>query len=129
MDNRPYPDEIHPLFRDFLDAQHEGRLRVRRCTTCDRIQWPPRELCGTCRHPDFAPYEVEPEGTVYTFTVVHRAFHPWFTTPYGVAVVALPDGIRLTGLFEPVDELACDLEVRGELRDLGGHPGLVWTPR
>jgi uncharacterized protein len=124
---RPFPGEIHPLFRDFVDAQGAGRLVVRRCTGCEHVQWPPREFCGRCRGTEFTPHEVEPSGVVYTFTVVHRAFHPWFAdrVPYGVAVVELGDGIRLTGLFEPVDQLACGVAVRGQV----DADGLMWTPR
>jgi uncharacterized OB-fold protein len=127
---RPFPSEVHPLFREFVAGLDRGVLVVGRCAGCGRVQWPPRSLCGSCRGGDFEPYEIEPAGTVYTFTVVHRAFHPWFAerVPYGVAVVDVADSLRLTGLFEPVDALRCGLDVRGEVREFGGQPGLLWTP-
>jgi len=128
---RPFPSAVDPLFREFVAGLDRGVLTVRRCAACARVQWPPRSLCGTCRAGEFEPHEVEPAGVVYTYTVVHRAFHPWFAerVPYGVAVVDVADSVRLTGLFEPAGALRCGLDVRGEIRELGGHPGLLWTPR
>jgi hypothetical protein len=41
-------------------------------------------------------------GTVYSFTVVHRAPHPAFVTPYVVAIVTLDEG------FEMLANLACE---------------------
>jgi hypothetical protein len=40
---------------------------------------------------------VSGRGTVHTYTVVHRAFHPWFVerVPYVVALVDLDEGPRL----------------------------------
>ncbi|WP_376707648.1 Zn-ribbon domain-containing OB-fold protein [Nocardioides alcanivorans] len=71
-----------------------GSVVVRRCRACDTVQWPPRPTCGTCHQTAFASHPVDPVGTVHTFSVVHRAFHPWFADrlPYGVAVVDVSGG-------------------------------------
>jgi hypothetical protein len=130
--SRPCPPATDPGYEDFVAGLAEGRLVARRCVNCGTTQWPPRPLCGTCRSDVFEPLPVEPVGTVYTFTVVHRAFHPWFAerVPYGVAVVETDAGVRFTGLFDPecLGELAVGVRVEGELGDLGGHPGVLWRP-
>lgn len=128
---RPFPSEVHPLFREFVAGQERGVLLVPRCVRCADVQWPPRSLCKACWGDEFECHEIEPIGVVYTFTLVHRAFHPWFAdrVPYGVAVAELADSVRLTGLFEPLERIRCGLAVRGEIQDLGRHPGLMWTPR
>lgn len=41
-------------------------------------------------------------GTVYSFTIVHRAPHPAFATPYVVAIVTLDEG------FEMLANLECE---------------------
>jgi hypothetical protein len=128
--SRPYPVTVDPGYEDFVAAQADGRLVARRCGNCGTAQWPPRPLCAGCHSDVFEPLPVEPVGSVYTFTVVHRAFHPWFAerVPYGVAVVETDAGIRFMGLFDPahLDELAVGLRVVGEVADLGGHPGVMW---
>ena len=129
---RPFPDVVEPGYEEHVDGLRAGRLVARRCAACGTAQWPPRPLCGSCHATDFEPLPVEPAGTVHTFTVVHRAFHPWFAdrVPYGVAVVETDAGIRFMGLFDAdPGELAVGLRVTGEIVELGGSPGLVWRPR
>jgi uncharacterized OB-fold protein len=129
---RPCPGSVEPGYEDFVAAQADGRLVARRCAGCGNAQWPPRPLCGSCHADVFEPLPVEPAGVVHTFTVVHRAFHPWFAerVPYGVAVVETDQGIRFMGLFDPahLDALAVGLRVDGEVGDVGGHPGILWRP-
>jgi uncharacterized protein len=130
--SRPYPVTVDPGYEEFVAAQADGRLVARRCAICGTAQWPPRPLCGTCHADAFEPLPVEPGGVVHTFTVVHRAFHPWFAerVPYGVAVVQTDEGIRFMGLFDPahLDVLAVGIRVAGEVGDIGGSPGIVWRP-
>jgi uncharacterized OB-fold protein len=130
-DLRPFPDPVEPEYADHFAALAEGVVQVRRCTACRTLQWPPRATCAECGHGGFEGWAVEPAGEVYTFTVVHRGFHPWFAErlPYAVAVVQLADGLRLTGLYDgPLDDLRCGLPVAGRAEAVGGAPALLWTP-
>lgn len=128
---RPFPDPVAPEYADHVGGLAEGSVVVRRCRDCAAVQWPPRPTCAACRGTRYEPYSVAAEGEVYTFSVVRRAFHPWFADriPYGVAVVQLAEGVRLAGLYDgPVDTLGCGRRVIGRGVDLGGAPALVWSP-
>ena len=45
----PVSDE---LSKPFWDAVNERRLVIQNCTSCDLLQYPPRETCGKCRSPE-----------------------------------------------------------------------------
>lgn len=36
----------------FLAAAHEGKLALQQCPACGRVQYPPREMCEACLHPE-----------------------------------------------------------------------------
>jgi 3-oxo-4,17-pregnadiene-20-carboxyl-CoA hydratase alpha subunit len=75
-------------------AAAEHRLVVQRCNRCDRTRQPPGPLCPSCRSFDLGWKELSGRGTVYTYTVVHRAFVPSLAErlPYVAVVVELEDG-------------------------------------
>jgi uncharacterized protein len=128
---RPFPAVVADPYAGHVDGLRRGAVVVRRCTGCGATQWPPRPLCAHCHGVAFDDLELDPRGEVHTFTVVHRAFHPWFAgrTPYAVAIVDLADGVRLTGFYDgdPVT-VACGTHVAGTVEERGGAPALVWVP-
>ena len=130
---RPFPVEAPPEFAGHLDGLRHGTFVVPFCRGCDAAQWPPRTLCGRCADSDFDQRALpELRGEVATWTIVRRAFHPWFAerVPYGVAVVDTTAGLRLTGWYggPEVDALRAGLPVRGSVESLGDAPALVWRP-
>jgi uncharacterized OB-fold protein len=80
-------------------AAAEHRLLVQRCADCGRTRMPPGPLCPACRSFNRQWQQVSGRGTVYTYTIVHRAYVPALAdrVPYVVIVVALEDagGARL----------------------------------
>src|SRR5699024_7295188 len=56
-------------------------------------------------------------GTLYTYSIVYRAFDAWFKerTPYGIVVIELEEGNRILGNYfgEDVETLACGLPMEG----------------
>jgi uncharacterized protein len=130
--SRPFPEPASPLFADYLGGLTSGCLVIRECTNCGVRQWPPRALCGTCRGQEFRPVRVADHGLVHTFTVVHRAFDPWFAdrVPYGIVVADLGDGVRMTGnyLGDDLAALACGLAVEARYERDGQHAFLGWAP-
>jgi uncharacterized protein len=130
---RPFPEPVSPLFADYLHGLAHERLVIRECADCGQRQWPPRALCGQCRAREFRPAEIDDRGVVHTFTVVHRAFDPWFASrvPYGVVVTDLGGGIRITGNYLGGDlaELACGLPVQARYEQAGGRAFVGWAPR
>lgn len=109
----PIQDE---LSRVWWEAARNGELLIQRCPVTGKYQFYPR------RHSIYAP-GVEPEwvrakgtGTLYSYSVVHRAFNPGFenATPYVFAIVRLDEGPHLTAniVDVPFDHLRCDMPVR-----------------
>lgn len=130
MQRRPMPPAIAAGYEPHVDGLERGELIVTRCNGCGRSQWPPRPICPRCQGNSFSGFRVEPIGEVYTFTVVHRAFHPWFAShvPYAVAIVEILEGIRLAGFYDgPLETLRCGLGVEGRVEERGGSPALVWS--
>lgn len=91
----------------FWAACAEGRLTAQSCQDCGRHQFPPRALCFGCHSARLVPIEIAPEGSVYSFTVVHRPPNRFFSdaVPYVLALIAFADGVRM--MMNVVD---CDPE-------------------
>jgi uncharacterized OB-fold protein len=111
--DRPLPAE-HPVTAPWWEATRDRRLLVQHCRDCGNHQHYPRPVCVACGGEDLEFVPASGAGTVYSFTVVHRAPHPAFAAPYVVALVRLAEGpVLLTRLVgAPVEALACDQPVR-----------------
>jgi uncharacterized OB-fold protein len=74
-----------------------GKLVLRECVECGRRHFPPRLACPHCWSQRLHWLDASGEGTVYTFTVMHRAPEPpWLSrVPYVVALVDLVEGPRM----------------------------------
>lgn len=131
IDINPRPLPMLPDLRydAFFEALRTDRIAIRRCLSCGQPQWPPRELCFACHSDGFASLEINQVGRIYTYTVVYRAFHPWFAdrVPYGVLVVDLGNGVRMLGNYwaPDVEELRCDMEVRAVFENTGAGVTLL----
>ena len=81
----------------FWDACADGRLTLARCSACDAVQFPPQDSCTACGASTGEPSEASGRGTVFTFTVNHRAPGPAFAerAPYVIALIDLEEGPRL----------------------------------
>lgn len=98
----------------FWEATARGQLAIQRCAACRRFQHPPRAVCGGCGGTDLAFTTVSGRGTLYSHTVVERAFLPELRplVPYAIGLVDLAEGPRLmAGLRIAPDRLAIDLPV------------------
>lgn len=115
--------EPGPLLRAYRDALAAGRLIFQRCRACGNAWLPPRDACPACLAPEPAWEDASGRGTLVSWVVYHRAYHPAFSDrlPYNVAVVELEEGPRvITNIIDveggvglaldlPV-ELACERE-------------------
>jgi uncharacterized protein len=90
----PVPD---PRTAPYWSAAREERLFIPRCASCGRFQFYPRPLCTNCHSRDLDWTVCSGEGTVHSFTVVHRAPSPEFAdaVPYVVANIRLAEGAHL----------------------------------
>jgi hypothetical protein len=92
-------------------------LRVQRCARCGAHVFIPQPICGSCHASDLDWVDSRGEGAIYSFTVVHRAPHPSFATPYIVAIVSLDEGFEmLAGVECGPHEIAIGLRVRAAFR-------------
>lgn len=93
---KPLP-VIDPDSEPFWTAARAHRLLLKHCAACGLHHFYPRELCPHC-HSDRVDWsESKGAGTVYSYTVAHRAAGPAFKAdaPYVVAVVELDEGPRM----------------------------------
>lgn len=90
----PRPD---PLTAPYWAAARERRFVLPRCADCGRFHFYPRSLCPHCGSVRITWTAASGNGSVYTFTVIHRAPGPAFAAevPYVVAIVALAEGPHL----------------------------------
>jgi uncharacterized OB-fold protein len=68
-----------------------------RCAACGRFHFYPKPACPYCGSEDVAPAPAAGTGTVYSYSVVHRAPSSEFAAdvPYTVAIVATDEGPHL----------------------------------
>ena len=94
------PDLAYP---SFWDAARNGRLELQRCSGCRQLRYFPAPVCPMCLSTE-SMWEVVPGlGTVYAFTIVHRAPNAVAAkeTPYTIALVELDDAnVRVMARLE-----------------------------
>ena len=113
---RPLPDINDELYAPYFQALQNNMLVVQQCEKCGHWQWPAREFCFYCHCTRLGWREIKQNGFIYTYTVVYRAFHPWFKNclPYGIVIVELEKGIRMLGNYfgSDVESLECGMPMK-----------------
>ena len=86
----------------FWSELADGRLIVRRCTTCGETQAYPRRLCVRCGGEAAEWVTLPAQATVYSFTDVAAPppDRPHLTGPFTLAIVEFDGGHRMMGLVE-----------------------------
>lgn len=73
---------------DSIDA---GRMRLQRCKSSGKFQYPPGPSCPEC--PDELEWaEISGRGTIISWTIFHRQYLPAYPVPYNVIAVRLQEG-------------------------------------
>jgi uncharacterized OB-fold protein len=89
-----------PLTEFFWAGIRDRRLLILRCQACGHYVHYPRPICERCLSTDLSPEQVSGLATLYSYTVVMQAFHPYYLDklPYVLAVVELAEepGLRFT---------------------------------
>jgi uncharacterized OB-fold protein len=135
QDRRPVP-EPDDTSRFFWEGAKEGRLLVQHCDACDRYQYPPDVVCIHCQSSELTSAQVSGRGTLYSFSIVDRAFLAGFVDalPYVVGLVELEEqrGLKmLTNIVEAENEtlrVGMPLEVVFEQRGDVALPQFRPTP-
>ena len=126
MSERPLPRPT-ALSRPHWEGCRAGVLRVQRCRACGTHVFIPQPLCGACFSDGLDWVDSAGQGAVYSFTVVHRAPHPAFVTPYAVAIVALDEGFEMLATLdcEPA-HIAIGMRVRVAFHSLSPEIALPY---
>ena len=90
---RPTPDADTAPYWAGVSA---GELRLQRCDACGLAVFYPRAVCPHCGGASLSWFAAAGTGTVYSYTIVHRAFGEFAgQTPFAVALVDLDEGVRM----------------------------------
>lgn len=102
--SKPLP-QPNVVTQRFWSSCKDGRFEFQHCKTCGHSQFPPRLTCTKCHGADLEWQPSNGHGTVYSFTVVHRAPLDSFKSdvPYVIAIVALEEGVRAMVNLREVD--------------------------
>jgi uncharacterized OB-fold protein/acyl dehydratase len=81
----------------FWEGVDAGELRIQKCGDCGALRHPPGPMCPYCHSLDRSYVVAGGQGEVYSFVVHHHPPVPGRTPPFVVAVVELPEGVRVVG--------------------------------
>jgi uncharacterized OB-fold protein len=124
-DTAPWMNLTGPA-EDGLDAAHwdgllAGKLMLQRCLDCGTWTWSPRPICPACHSFRMGWEQVDPAGSVYSWTRTWQPFSSEATghLPYVGVVVELPGagGRRVMGVLAHADGVTPRIgaAVRGEI--------------
>jgi uncharacterized OB-fold protein len=106
---------MQPWTRDFWKATKQNKLMIQHCKECNSNIFFPKKVCPECWSENLTWIEASGKAKVNTFTVMLDMVEPKFMKdlPYVLAMVDLPEGIRMTTRIvncKPED-VAIDMDV------------------
>ena len=117
--------DTNPETKPYFDGCAAGKFLIRRCTSCKKAHWYPRELCpfcfGTCAWEDGSG-----KGKIYSLSVMKRA-----EVPYCIAYVTLDEGpTMMTNIVDcDLDSIRIGQPVKLKfVPSEGGPPMPMFTP-
>jgi uncharacterized protein len=124
--------QITPDTAFFWAGTAVAELRIQRCTSCDARRHPPGPMCPACGTPSDGGYVVaDGTGEVFSFVVHHHPPVPGKKLPLVVALVQLPEGVRMVGEMPGVapDQVRIGLPVRAAFERVDDTLTLpAWRP-
>jgi uncharacterized OB-fold protein len=102
----------------FWEGTAAGELRVQACDSCGALRHPPGPRCPSCGAMATGSYVVAAgTGEVYSYVVHHHPPVPGKRLPIVIALVQLPEGVRMTGELLGVapGQVRIGLPVRADL--------------
>jgi uncharacterized protein len=107
---------VSPDTAFFWAGTAAGELRVQRCDECGTVRHPPGPRCPSCGNLTAGHVVAAGTGEVYSYVVHHHPPVPGKKLPIVIALVQLPEGVRMVGELlgvEP-DQVRIGLPVRAE---------------
>ena len=102
-----------PISQPYFDGCKNGQLLLQHCLSCDRSQFYPRVVCSHCGAASLTWQQAAGEGVVASFTVVRRPVSMAYEAPYAIALIDLPEGVRMMAQLGGIDvsEISVGLRV------------------
>ena len=122
------PDASHPpvpqpdaLTQPFWDACRRHVLEAPECEICGYLFLPTGPRCPRCWSNRLRARALSGEGSVFTFAVYRRSYHPALPAPYTVALIELREGPRLISNIVGCapEEVGVGMPVRVRFEDVG----------
>jgi uncharacterized OB-fold protein len=107
----------------YWDAVARRQLQLLRCQDCGHFVHYPRPVCPRCLSDDLQPETISGRGTLYSYTVVMQAGHPFFIDkiPYAIGVMEIEEepGVRMPGGIDAAEaDLVCGLPMEVVFKDV-----------
>jgi uncharacterized OB-fold protein len=83
------------------DADGRTTMFAQHCRRCGMVLFPIGKICAGCGGTELDKRPLSPTGSVFSWTVVHRAAPGW-RVPYVVALVDFAEGPRVFAQVEAV---------------------------
>jgi hypothetical protein len=115
----------------FWDGTAAGELRIQRCARCGALRHPPGPMCPGCGEASDGGYVVAAgTGEVFSYVVHHHPPVPGKRLPMVVALVQLPEGVRILGEMPGVrpDQVRIGLPVRVTFTPASDMSLPAWRP-
>jgi uncharacterized OB-fold protein len=107
----PITEELRPFFEGARNRQ----LVVQKCERCAKVRFPPAPICPECLSHDLRWTAVSGRGRVFSYSVMHRAYHPAFANkvPYALVVIELEEGGKINSNVVGIEphRLRCGMAV------------------
>jgi uncharacterized OB-fold protein len=110
----PSPDADSAAFWEGLAR---GELLLQHCLDCGAVHYYQQAMCRRCLSGRLEHRAASGRGTVYSYSVVHRAPGPAFRgdTPYAVLLVELEEGPRMISSLVEADPASVAIGMAVEL--------------
>jgi uncharacterized OB-fold protein len=112
--NKPIPNLNDPDFGPFWSNAKLHILSAQKCVSCGTLRFPALPICPECLELGFDWVPVSTRGTIWSYAIYHRSFHPGFKDelPYAVGIIENSDGVRYTGRIRgPREQISVGAEV------------------
>jgi uncharacterized protein len=106
--------------KEFWEYISKGEFRMQQCSSCSSFRFPCSWICPECGDSSFIWEKISGYGEVYTWSVIHKDYHPAFEkkAPYNVAIVALKEGVHfLSNVEVSIDQMEIGMRVKVEICD------------
>jgi uncharacterized OB-fold protein len=122
----PAPPHEAGAFQPFWDAVDRDRLALPHCLDCGRWVWYPAPRCPACSSARLEWTALPGTGSLFTYTVVHRAFLPGVevSEPFVAGLVDLDGapGARLVANLDVApDRVRIGMRLRARFETAGGR--------